>query len=242
MKTFLYILGGIFLVGILATAIIFFTTPKKQPVPAEFSSYIGRWTNELGEYFVIFPDGTGDYKVSRSNVTGGTVVFDANRNFKIAFGPFGKKFEVSEQPSSTGDKATMVVNGGRYTKFSQERAETQKLTAQKAAELSKSHLEAFNISIRKNNIKGFYNGLSSLWKKQATVEDIQKIYKPFLDKKIDLTPWVNAFPAESTLLNLENGVVQAENIIVTDKGTLKSQMQYFLVNGQFELVGFALSL
>lgn len=242
MKTFLYILGGVFLVGILVAATLYFTTPKKQPVPAEFSSYIGRWTNELGEYFVIFPDGTGDYKISSSNVTGGTVVFDANRNFKIAFGPFGKKFEVSEQPSSTGDKASMVVNGARYTKFSQETAEIQKLTAQKAAELSKSHLEVFNRSIQKNDINEFYNGLSSLWKKQATVEDIQKIYKTFFDKKIDLTPWINAFPAESTLKNMNNDVVQAENVIVTDEGTLKSQMEYLLVNGQFELVGFALSL
>ena len=88
---------------------------KKEPLAAAQQPYAGRWEAADGTFVQIYMDGGGDFKMSNSNVTGGSAKIDGS-TLHIGLGPIGKDFKIDQAPTQSGSAWTMKLDGIVYTK------------------------------------------------------------------------------------------------------------------------------
>lgn len=81
----------------------------------ENKAYAGKWVAADGTFVHIYLNGGGDFKLSNSNVTGGSATF-TDSTLTIGFGPIKKEFSIDQPPTESDKGMTIVLDGIEYVK------------------------------------------------------------------------------------------------------------------------------
>ncbi len=99
------------------TSTLMVSCGKKTPLNEKQLVYAGTWTAPGNIMIKIAADGGGDFKMSNTSVSGGSVEFsDTTEAFKIGLFGIEKNFIVNKNPYSDEGNTVMVVNGITFTK------------------------------------------------------------------------------------------------------------------------------
>jgi len=99
------------------TTMVMVSCGSKEPLSEDQLIYAGTWTAPGDLMIKISADGGGDYTMSGSNVSGGSVTFTQNIDtFKIGLFGIEEAFAIDAAPYTEGENTFMTVNGVTYTK------------------------------------------------------------------------------------------------------------------------------
>ncbi len=104
-----------YLVIIFTTLFLFSCGNKPQPLNESQLKYAGTWVAPGDISFTISADGSGNFKFSNSEVTGGNVMFN-DSGFKIGLFGIEKYFIINQEPYDENGDLKIVVNGTRFKK------------------------------------------------------------------------------------------------------------------------------
>jgi len=102
-------------IALIALVTVFTSCGSKTPLTEDQKEYAGKWVANDGTWIQIYNNGGGDFKMSNSNVSGGSTVITDNT---ITIGLFGLEstFEIDEAPYSEDGEWYMELDGNLYIK------------------------------------------------------------------------------------------------------------------------------
>ena len=105
----------VLVIALIALVTVFTSCGSKTPLTEDQKEYAGKWFASDGTWLQIYNNGGGDFKMSSSNVTGGSTVITDNT---ITIGLLGldTEFEIDESPYELDGAWYMELDGNLYIK------------------------------------------------------------------------------------------------------------------------------
>ena len=108
--------------------------------------------------------------------------------------------------------------------------------------LSVESLSKFHQAVRAKDFKSFYAGISNVWQKQTTPEQLQNTFQALIDKDVDLSAIKNVKPQFDPPGAVdESGVLKVAGHYPTQPIPLQFRLEYFQERGVWKLMGLRLT-
>jgi len=113
----------------------------------------------------------------------------------------------------------------------------------KQVQLIKNHLYDFAISVKEKDMSLFYNHISPFWQQKTSIEELNKVFAPFIKSGIDLTVLKNQNPIIDHIEVTKAGILHMAGHYNTKPSVLYFKQAYRMEkNGEWKLVEFFIEL
>lgn len=103
--------------------------------------------------------------------------------------------------------------------------------------LARESTAAFADALRRKDFTAFHQGVSGLWQKQTTPEQLLSAFQPFIDQDADLTPLNSMDPRIRVAKFDEQGAFALEGMYPTQPNTVSFRYRYVYEGVDWKLVG-----
>lgn len=257
MKKVAAIVGGLILLIVLATGIVFMMTSSMSDAATAFFTEI-----KAKNYTKAYTYLSEDFK---ANTSKDEFVKFLDKSALLNF----KETSWSSRSISGGkgelDGSVITENGGVvpiklsfvkendvwkiYAIHKQQAGLTQNNTsdqlppANELMKLTDESMLKFAYSVNAKDFKEFHTYVSNLWQKQFTVEKFNDIFKPFMDANIDMVPALKAnnpiFDKEPAIVD---GVLTLEGHYPTQPSRLMFKLEYIYEGNGWKLIGTSVNI
>ena len=111
--------------------------------------------------------------------------------------------------------------------------------------LTTDSMQHFSYSVKAKNMQEFYDNISEMWKRQTSLDELNRVFKRAMDANIDLTPLIDTTPKIRDVEITPDGVLKV-NVIYNGEAInmpgIKIEIDTTYVNedGKWKLLGFTL--
>jgi hypothetical protein len=173
--------------------------------------YYGDWQGQDNSTLSIHSDGTGDYKLGSTTVSGAPARYEADKQMlHVRIVGIGKDFHVDAPPHEENGTTVMTLSGTVYRRtggfspggtsdssgpsggssFSAGTAPSES----DASELALKSLLDWNDGVQNKDFTTFHSHVSSQLQNEAPPEKMLSAFQDFIDKKIDISPIKDVTP------------------------------------------------
>ena len=110
-------------------------------------------------------------------------------------------------------------------------------TVQEANDLAKNTLKVFADSVLKKDFTPFHEHIALLWQKQVSVQQLNEIFKPFIDQEIDLLPLQQLTPLFDKQPQVEDSILVLTGHFPTKPSSVTFKLKYILEGVTWKTVG-----
>lgn len=101
----------------------------------------------------------------------------------------------------------------------------------------------FAMALKIKDFSKFYKNIAKIWQDQSSLDKFSRIFKSFIDKKVDLTGIKDLEPVlEKTPYLDNNGLLCVQGSYATKPSKSVFNLKYLLENGTWKLVGIKINL
>jgi len=107
-----------------------------------------------------------------------------------------------------------------------------------AVKMILADLMAFNNGVQSKSFDKFHSGISKLWQKQTTADQLLKAFQSFIDQEIDLTPIQSLSPEFKSAPAIDaDGVLALEGEYPTTPSKVTFKLEYVAEGKDWKLIG-----
>lgn len=101
----------------------------------------------------------------------------------------------------------------------------------------------FALALKMKDFSKFYKNIAKVWQDQSSLEKFSRIFKSFIDKKIDLTGIKDLEPVlERTPFLDNNGLLRVQGSYATKPSKTVFNLKYLMENGAWKLAGIKINM
>ena len=123
-----------------------------------------------------------------------------------------------------------------------EKTPVQFLTTKELEKLVLDSLMSFNQAIKTGEFDEFYQGISKAWQKEASPDELRKLFKTFIQQKVD----IGSIAKEKPTFTGKPAVNEDGHLVVSGSypapNKVSFELKYLNEEGNWKLVGFNLQL
>ena len=210
------------------------------------SEFVGAWAAADGSTITIRSDGSADYKIGGSSVTGGkALVSEKDKTLRIAMLGMGSPMKLDKPPANgemTVDGVVYKKNGGGSTSSSDAKPEVP--SKEKLQTLVKTTFLDFSDGVQGEDFTDFHKKIAKVWRDSSTPEKLGEAFKSFTDDKenYDFKRAVSPLDAVFTPDPLIEKVGDLDALIVkghypTKPARANFELKYVMEDGSWKLIG-----
>ena len=125
----------------------------------------------------------------------------------------------------------------------EESADLQLPSESEQVALVRESMHVFAVSINEKSVEKLHGHASSLWQRQRSVEELDKIFGAFFEVGADLTVLDDYSPLfDSSPSFDDNGVLVIKGYYDTEPNQLHFEQSYFFEGLRWKLIGFSASI
>ncbi len=251
MKALLKILAGVAALGIIALVIALYLTARIENSANEFFSAIKSKEYERAYGFL-----SNDFRAATSQEE---FIAFLNRNALLAYksaswpnrSVSGDKAELNGTVTTESDRTilirlSLVKEQGEWKIYSIQKAragilseDASGFTPSGAEEMAlvRETMNAFAKAVNAKNFKQFHSFISVLWQKQIRVDQLNQIFKPFMDADLDLLFLDNYMPIFDETPSVDpEGVLSIKGYYPTKPSRVHFDFGYIREGAEWKLV------
>ena len=108
-------------------------------------------------------------------------------------------------------------------------------------------MQHFSYSVKDKSMQEFYNSISNMWKKQTSLEELNRVFKKVIDANIDFTPLIDTKPEIKSSEITPDGALKVNALYkgeAINMPNVKVELvtTYVNENGKWRLLGFTIRL
>ncbi len=215
---------------------------EKQAGP----EFVGAWAAADGSTITIRSDGSADYKIGGSSVTGGkALVSEKDKTLRVAMLGMGSPMKIDKAPANgemTIDGVVYKKAGGSTTSTSDAKAEIP--SNDKLQTLVKTTFLDFGDAVQAGDFTDFHKKIAKVWRDSSTPAELKDGFKVFVENKENynfkkaVSPMDATFepaPAIEKVSGLDALVVKGYYPTKPERANF--ELKYAMDDGNWKLIG-----
>ncbi len=211
--------------------------PRPVQITGENEKYIGHWVDQVGNFIKIDQGGVGSYRFQNSNMSGASVRFGKDEII-FHFGPISKKFKISKVPEFSEKGMLATIENKIFLKQTLNQTgdvRMKKIDGKHGSFLNKQIISTLNNSIKKKDVKIFYNVFSKTFKDEYSLDAFLESFKPYYEREMSFDFCLERFPIESIVsYNHSAQLTKIESTVEIEEGVyVLIQIVYERIDNDF---------
>ncbi|MBK8301874.1 MAG: hypothetical protein WBC19_13890 [Pyrinomonadaceae bacterium] len=223
--------------------------PKAEDEKQAGPEFVGAWTSKDGSSITIRSDGSADYKIGGTSVTGGkALVSEKEKTLRVAMLGMGSPMKIDKAPAN----GEMTIDGVVYKKdggsTSSSDTKLEIPSNDKLQTLVKTTMLDFNDAIQSGDFSDFHKKTAKVWRDTSSPDEMKEAFKTMVDNKdsFDLKKAISSLdatfsPAPSIGKTADIDAILVKGSYPTKPKTLHFDLKYAMDDGTLKLVGINIS-